>query len=211
MKPKSATQMQSYQVRSWRNLGDKIEALTQARKGIKDTIKRQIEVKMVEHAWHNGLIQALKKNEAQAIDHIYNIAEVWLEAEPDNRVHFLATADLMLEVLLGRFRTAEYAGWKQECERQVMQCHNLSYDDSGLDDEMKARYGVVFNAVTRVNTEIVKSWRKRATGPKGHKWVLRMRDKEKDGCPHAVKDGVSDKGRFRLEYLQKKVRTLPLG
>jgi hypothetical protein len=192
-------------------LGDKIEALTQARKGIKDTIKRQIEVKMVEHARRNGLILAFKKNEARAIDHISNIADVWLEAEPDNRVHFLATANLIFEVLLGRFRTAEYAGWKQECERQVMQCHNLSYDDTGLNDEQKAKDGAVFNAVTRVHTEIVKSWRKRATGPKGNKWVLRMRDKEKDASGHAVKDGVSDKGRFRLEYLQKQVRKLPLG
>jgi hypothetical protein len=165
---------------------------------------------MVEHTRRNGLIQAFKTNEGRTIDHLSHVTDVWLEAETDNREHFLATANLMFEVLLGRFRTAEYAGWKRECERQVMQCHNLSYDDSGLNDEQKAKDGAVFNAVTRVHTEIVKSWRKRATRPKRHKWVLRMRDKEKDASGHAVKDGVSDKGRFRLEYLQKQVRKLPL-
>jgi hypothetical protein len=119
-------------------LGDKIKELSQTRKDLKDTIKRQIEVKMVEHARRNGLIRAFKKNEGQTINHMSQITDIWLEAEPDNTEHFLATANLMFEVLLGRWRTDEYGGWRGDCERQVMQCHNLSYDDSGLSNEQKA-------------------------------------------------------------------------
>jgi hypothetical protein len=91
-----------------------------------------------------------------------------------------------------------------------MQCHNLSYDDSGLDDEQKAAHGGVYNAVTRVHAKIIKSWRKRATRPKGHKWVLRVQGKTKNAAGHAVRDTVSEMGRFRLEYLQKQVRKLPM-
>jgi hypothetical protein len=43
-------------------LVDKIEELSQTRKDLKDTIKRQLEAKMVEHARSNGLIHAFKKN-----------------------------------------------------------------------------------------------------------------------------------------------------
>jgi hypothetical protein len=65
--------------------------------------------------------------------------------------------------------------------------------------------------VTRVHAEIIKSWRKRAMGPKGHKWVLRMRDKQKNAAgTHAVREMVGEAGRFRLEYLQKMVRKLPM-
>jgi hypothetical protein len=102
-----------------------------------------------------------------------------LEAELENKVKFLATAILMFEVIIGRFKTAEYANWHSDCERQVMQCHNLSYDNSGLDDEQKAKDGVVYNAVIRQHAEIVKGWRKRAMGPKGHKWVMRVMGKNK--------------------------------
>jgi hypothetical protein len=81
------------------------------------------------------VILAFKKNKGRTIDHMSQITSVWLEAEPDNTERFLATANLMFEVLLGRWRTDEYDGWREDCERQVMQCHNLSCDDSGLSDE----------------------------------------------------------------------------
>jgi hypothetical protein len=72
-------------------LEDKIEALSQTRKDLKDTIKRQVEVKMVEYAWRNGLIHALKKNDSRTMDHMSHVTDVWLEAEPDNTVICLAT------------------------------------------------------------------------------------------------------------------------
>jgi hypothetical protein len=173
-----------------RELEDKIEVLSQTRKDLKDTIKRQIEVKMVEHAQRNGLIHDLKKNERRTIDHMSHVTNVWLEAELDNAVNGLATATLIWEVLLGRFRAAEYAGWHSDCERQVMQCHNLSYSNSGLNDEKKAKPGAVYNAVIWVHAEIIKSWRKRAMRPKGHKWVLRVMGKQKNAAGHAVRDTV---------------------
>jgi hypothetical protein len=134
---------------------------------------------MVEHARSNGLTNAYEINKGRTIQHMSQITDVWLEADPDKKEHFLATANLMFEVLLGRWRTDEYAGWRGICEQQVMQCHNLNYDDSGLSDEQKTKPGALNHAVTRVHAEIIKSWRKRAMGPKGHKWVLRMRDKQK--------------------------------
>jgi hypothetical protein len=68
----------------------------------------------------------------------------------------------------------------------------------------------VSKVMTRVHAEIVKSWRKRATGPKGQGWVISVMGKKKDEDGKAVRDKVSEKGRFKLEYLQKKVRGLPV-
>jgi hypothetical protein len=57
-------------------LEDKIKALFQTWKDLKDTIKRQVDAKMAKHARHNGLIHALTSNGSRTIDHMSHITDV---------------------------------------------------------------------------------------------------------------------------------------